>query len=240
MVTKTLDIFDEVADSEDLFDVTDTTEEDSIKKIKSEISSVLDRFDNTERKAEKALLTSELKALIKEEIAKIKPVQNIIERQVEQIIKHEQVPVHLEPKIIQAPPPPPQIIKEVRVEVQTEKKDTTKYVELSKYQDLLIKFGKLEAQLKETRRMAESPIVVGGSGVIGIPPPEPNPDGYVLTVSKGKAAWKVSTGGGGGLTPGTFSISNNTPEYTFDPTASTVDSLYQIVATLIRTLQGEI
>lgn len=51
--------------------------------------------------------------------------------------------------------------------------------------------------------------------------------------------WKPGSGGGG-LPPGTFTISNNTPLYTFDATGSSIDGLYQTVATLIRKLQGEI
>lgn len=228
------DIFDEVADSEDVFDVIDSTEDTSVEKIKAEISSMLERYDRKEQKQEKILLMAELKDLIRFEISKIKPTQNIIERIVE-----KKTPVYLEPKVIQTPPPPPQIIKEVRVEVQTEKKDTTKYVEASKFQDLLVTIGKLETQLKETKRMAESPIVLGGSGVIGIPPPEPKPVGYVLTINdQKKAEWKVATASGGGTSTDVYTVSNVTTDRSYNATSTSVDELANVLGSLIASLQG--
>lgn len=234
------DIFDtlELEDEKPLELVEDDKEE--VDSIKSTLSKIQDELAKKEAKRQdfNKRLTSEIKSFIQEEVSKVQIKQEVVEKIIETRV--EPKPIHIEPRIIQAPPAPPQIIKEVRVEVQKEApKDTRKLVELSAFNDLLVKIAKLEHQLKETRRMAESPIVVGGPGVIGIPPPEGNPEGYVLTVSETKAKWKVATGTGG-ITPGTFSISNNTPTYSFDATDSTVDSLYQIVATLIRVLQGEI
>lgn len=194
-----VDIFDQLAvDESDIFDDV-SQEENSIESIRSEVAKALDQIDSRERKKEKKQITNELKAFIMDEIAKIRPKQNVIERTIQTKVIEPKV-FHVEPKVIEAPPPPPQIIREIRVEV--EKKDTKKYVEESKYLDLLIKISKLENQLKETRRIAESPIVApGGAGVIGIPPPEPNPEGYVLTVNKSKAVWAASTGSGGGTNP---------------------------------------
>lgn len=237
-----MDIFDTITlDDEKPLDLAedDTGEVDSIKSTLSEIQKKLSEKEAKREEFNKRL-TSEIKAFIQAEVAKVQITQEVVEKTIETRIQEK--PIHIQPRIIQAPPAPPappQIIKEIRVEIPVEKKDTTKYAELSSFQDLLVKISKLENQLKETRRMAEAPIVMGGPGVIGIPPPEPKPVGYVLTINdKNKAEWKVSSGGG--LTAGTFTISNNAPNYTFDPTTSTVDALYQVVATLIRKLQGEI
>lgn len=225
-------IFDQLAEED--YGVFDAIEQEtsSIDRIKSELSALLDSFDQKDRKAANGKITDEVKSFIQAEIAKIKPVQSVIEKTIQTVIRPKVF--HVEPKIIEAPP---QIIKEVRVEVQTEKKDTRKYVEESKYLDLLVKVSRLENQLKETRRMAESPIVVGGPGVIGIPPPEPNPDNYVLTVAQGKAKWKPSTGSGGSSSD-VYTTSNVTTKRTLDPTTSTIDDLYNTVASLIVSLQG--
>jgi hypothetical protein len=227
------DIFDQFEEEDlsksDVFDEIDT-EDSAIENVKGQVAALLEKFDAKDRKNENRKLSDEIKFFIQSEISKIKPKQNVIERTIEKKIIE---PRYLEPKLVESPP---QIIKEVRVEV--EKKDKTKYVEESKYLDLLVKISKLETQLKETRRMAESPVVYGGPGVIGIPPPEPNPDNYVLTTDKGKAKWKAASGGG--LAAGTFSVTNNTPSYSFDPTVDSIDNLYQVVATLIRKLQGDI
>ncbi len=230
------DIFDVISpDEEDVF--TEIESEDSaVENIKKQMSDLLEKFDAKDRKNDNRKLSDEIKNFIREEISKIKPKQNVIERQVEQVIKHVQVPVHLEPKIIKEPAPP-QIIKEVRVEV--EKKDKTKYVEESKYLDLLVKVSKLENQLKETRRMAESPIVMpGGSGVIGIPAPEPNPEGYVLTVGANrKAQWKAATGGSGASISG-YTVNNGSTLKTFDVTDTSLDEIARVLGSLLTDLQS--
>jgi len=190
------DIFDVLSpDDEESIDL-DANEKESIDDLKSTLSNIQKQITEKEKKREETnkKLTAEIKNFIQSEVAKVQITQEVVEKTIETRV--EQKPIHIEPRIIQAPPPPPQIIKEVRVEIQKEiPKDTRKLVEMSMFSDLLIKIGKLENQLKETRRMAESPIVLGGSGVIGIPPPEPYPDDYVLTIYRGKAVWKLNAGG---------------------------------------------
>jgi len=237
MVNTAQDIFDKLADEEiDAFDAVEA-EDDAIANIKKQLDEALKKFDATRRTLENNKFKDELKNFIRTEIAKIKPIQNVIEKTVEKKIIE---PRYLEPKVIEAPPPPPQIIKEVRVEV--EKKDPRKYVEESKYLDLLVRFQKLEEQLKETRRMAESPIVVdhGGPGVIGIPPPEPNPEGYVLTVNKGKAKWSAATGGSVSITPSTdvYTVNGKVTDRDFNVGDTTVDELAAVLGSLISSLQG--
>lgn len=222
------DIFDLIAPDEDVFD--DVEQEDSaVENIKKSVAAVLEKFDSRERRNDSRKLSDEIKEFIREEIAKIKPKQNVIERTIEKKIIEPQV-FHVEPKVVESPP---QIIKEVRVEV--EKKDSKKYVEESKYLDLLVKISKLEKQLQETRRMAESPVVYGGAGVIGIPPPEPNPDGHVLTVSKGKAAWAASSGG---ASISGYTVNNGNTLKTFDVTDTTLDEVARVLGSLLTDLQA--
>lgn len=225
------DIFDLIAPDADVFD--DVEQEDSsVENIKSQVTALLEKFDSKDRKNENRKLSDEIKEFIRDEVAKIKPKQNVIEHTIEKRIIEPKV-FHVEPKVIEAPP---QIIKEVRVEVQTEKKDATKYVEESKYLDLLVKVSKLEKQLQETKRMAESPIIVGGPGgpgVIGIPPPEPH-EGKVLTVVNRKASWAASAGG---ASISGYTINNPTTLKTIDLSSFTLDELGQIVGTLIGELQ---
>lgn len=236
------DIFDmiEEQDKEDKPDILDEIEaEDSaVENLKEQVGKLLEQFDAKDRKKERTVLTDDVKAFIQSEIAKIKPRQNVIERILQTKVIEPKV-FHVEPKIIEAPPPPPQIIKELRVEVQVEKKDKTKYVEESKYLDLLTRFSKLERKLEETQRMAESPIFVGGgSGVIGIPPPEPNPAGYVLTVnSDRKAQWKAATGGTGAGLSG-YTVNNQSELKTFDVTDTSLDELARVVGSIITDLQA--
>lgn len=236
------DIFDLVANEPDVFDDAESTEDLAIQSIKEQLDTVLKKFDEQKRKKENLKITQEIKDFIREQVSKIKPVQNVIEKTFETTVVEPKI-VHVQPRIIEAPPappPPPQIIKEVRVEVPVEKKDTRKYVEESKYLDLLVKVSKLENQLKETQRMAESPIVMpGGSGVIGIPAPEPKPAGYVLTVnSNGKAEWKASTGGGGGTSSDIYTPTNVTTDRSFDATNTSLDEISNVLGSLIASLQG--
>lgn len=180
------DIFDVIQPDDDIFQEIEQ-EENSIERIKEELLSTLEKFDAKERKKEKRELTEELKSFIEEKIAKIKPKQNVIEKTVQTRVIE---PRYLEPRVIEAPP---QIIRETRVEVQKEKTKEDPRIDLLQKQ-----IDELTKELKETRRIADQPIFVpGGPGVIGIPPPEPAPEGYVLTVnSNHKAEWKVATGGG--------------------------------------------
>lgn len=225
------DIFDRLTQEQDEDIFGEIEKEDSaVENLKNTMTAVLEKFDSKDRKNENRKLSDEMKEFIREEIAKIKPKQNVIERTIEKKVIQPEV-VHLEPRIVEAPP---QIIKEVRVEV--EKKDHRKYVEESKYLDLLVKVSKLEKQLQETRRMAESPIIVGGPGgpgVIGIPPPEPH-EGKVLTVVNRKASWAASAGG---ASISGYTINNPTTLKTIDLSSFTLDELGQIVGTLIGELQ---
>jgi len=83
-----------------------------------------------------------------------------------------------------------QIVKEIRIE---EKKDKKEYADLAAIDELKIQIESLKKDLQEaTRKIA---FVHGGSGVIGIPAPEGNPEGYVLTIFEGKQRWRATTGG---------------------------------------------
>jgi hypothetical protein len=190
-----LDIWDELAQEQsDPFEGVTSTEDDALEKIKGELAQILDRRDAREIKKSNGATLAQITALVKSEIAKIKPTQNVIERTIEKKIYE---PLHIEPRVIKAPPTPPQIIKEIRVEV--EKKDPTKYAEAETVEKLT---KELEELKKRHQDLLEAlPHMHGGSGVIGIPPPEGNPDNYVLTKVNGVAKWAVATGGSGGGNP---------------------------------------
>jgi hypothetical protein len=232
------DIFDLILPDEpkdpDQFD--DIEQEDtSVERLKKVVGDVLEQFDTKERRKEKRQLTDELKDFIRDEIAKIKPKQNVIERTIQTKVIEPKV-VHVEPRVIEAPPTPPQIIKEVRVEVPA--KDTRDLVEKSHVEALKKKIEDLEKKLAEVREMADRPIFMGGGpGVIGIPAPEPNPVGHVLTVnSDRKAEWKAATGGSGASLAG-FTVNGHNELLTFDETDTSLDELARIVGTMIDQLQ---
>lgn len=225
-----LDIFD-VIQNDDIFDSVEQ-EETTIDRLRSEMLATLEKFDSKERKTENRRLSDEMKDFIRAEIAKIKPTQNVIERVIEkQVVKNIQVPVHVEPKIVEAPP---QIIREVRVEVQVEKKDPTKYAKEDDVEALKERIAGLVKQLAETRRMAESPLVVGGSGVIGIPPPEGN-DGKVLTVVNRKAVWSEPSGS---ASSDAYTPTNVTTDRSFDANDTSLDEIADVLGSLIASLQG--
>lgn len=215
------------------------SDKDEDNELKSKLDLIKRQLDEKERKREdlNRKITLEIKRYIEEQVSKVKMTQEVIERIIEkETVKNIHVPVHVEPKVIQAPP---QVIKETRVEVQVEKKDDKKYVEESKYLDLLVKISKLENQVKEAKRMAESPIIVGnpgGSGVIGIPPPEEKPEGYVLTVNnKRKAEWKESSGS---TSSDAYTPTNVTTRTTFDADDTNLDEIADTLGSLIASLQG--
>jgi HEPN domain-containing protein len=158
---------------------------------------------------------------------KMTPPQTISLAQILSIVKDEVKKIPIPEKVIE---------RETKI---IEKKTDTKYVEESKYLDLLVKISKLESQLKETRRMAESPIVIdhGGPGVIGIPPPEPNPDGYLLTVNKGKAVWATASASGG-VSPDVYTVSNVTTDRSYDATDTSLDEISMVLGSLIQSLQN--
>lgn len=132
------------------------------------------------------------------------------------------------------PKPAMQIIRETRVE--TPKKDDRDLVERSTVNALEKKIAELEAKLKETDRVAKSPMFVpGGSGVIGIPPPEGN-EGKTLKVVNGKAVWITVTGGGGASISG-YTINDGTTLKDL-PADASVDDLRQVLGTLLTELQA--
>ncbi len=172
-----LDLFDELAEPDQM---------DQIDDLKKDISKIVERMQV--RKSKKNIILSALQGLVKAEVAKLAPPK-IIERQIEQVIKHEQIPVYLEPKIVKEKAAPPQIIKETRVEVQVEKKDTNVYAHQKTVDALEKKISDIESALQRTHEVMGS---LGGSGVIGIPAPEGN-NSKVLTVSGNRAIWSAPT-----------------------------------------------
>lgn len=135
---------------------------------------------------------------------------------------------------------PPQIIKETRVEVQ--KPDARLDEVLAALKKATAKIEELEKKLADTDQAARNPIIMpGGAGVIGIPPPEAAPTGYVLTVDANrKASWKVATGGSGGGAPSIsgYTVSNPVTLKTLDVADLSLDELAQVVGTLITELQA--
>jgi hypothetical protein len=103
----------------------------------------------------------------------------------------------------------------------------------------------LKKEHAETKRMAETPMFIpsgpGGSGVIGIPPPEAASAAQVLTVvntSDGKKArWAAATGGAGGSSLSGFTVSNGGSTLTYDAQNTSLDELASVVAQIIDQLQ---
>ena len=131
------------------------------------------------------------------------------------------------------PQPIKETVKEVRVEVQ---KDGRDLVTRAEFDALKKENATLKKELEETDRRARSPIVLpGGSGVIGIPPPEAAAVDDVLTVgSDKKAKWKAG-GGGSGLSG--YTITAFTELKTFDPANTSLDEVARVLASAIEDLQ---
>lgn len=229
-----MDIFDRIAaekqsEPDDIFSEIET-EDNALNQIKTLVSDLSDKIDSRNRKQEKAAAVSQIEAVVKAELAKIKPTQKVIERQVQKEIRHVEVPVRI------PPPPPPQvierpaqIIREVRVEVPAKGDAEEKIKKLEE------RLAELEVELKETRRRADSPIVLpGGPGVIGVPPPEGH-EGKFLKVVNNK--WTYGAGGGGASVSG-FTVSNPGSVTSIDATNISYDDLCSIVAQLINQLQA--
>jgi hypothetical protein len=134
----------------------------------------------------------------------------------------------------------PQIINRIveRVEIKEPPKEKKTFAEESTVQGLKARIEELQKKMKEVENKADNPIVVGGPGVIGIPAPETGSESDVLTVVNRKAKWKAATAGSGGLTAGTYSVSNPTTDRTFDADDTSLDELADIVGTLISDLGG--
>jgi hypothetical protein len=227
MTAQKKDLFDIISPDSDVFDGIEQ-EETAIERLKKEMVSTLEKFDTKERKEQNRRLSEEMKDFIRGEIAKIKPVQNVIEKTVETKVM-QQVPVHLEPKIVSAPP---QIVKEVRVEVPA--KDKRDLVEQADLVSLKKEIETLRKEVAEARRRADSPIVMpGGSGVIGIPPPEPH-EGLFLKVVNRKATWAA---GGGGASISGYTI-NDPTELKDLPADASPDDIRQVLGTLLREMQA--
>lgn len=177
-----------------------------------------DIFDRTELDAKDQLLFDpKLQEIIDE------TVRARVEEEVKKAVAAIKLPEPKEPKA--------QIIKEVRVEVPS--KDTRELVEKSALDAALKKIAELEKEGKETRRIAETPpFMPGGSGVIGIPPPEGN-EGKTLKVSGNKAAW-VSGGSGGGLSG--YTVNNHNELKTFDVNDTSLDEVARILGSIITDL----
>lgn len=212
------DIFDQVEE--------EMKEEAMLSNLERGLSSLLGKYADKERKTQDQKITDDVTNLVKAEIQKIKPTQKVIERTVH-------VPV----------PQPPQKIKEIVREIvvrevaKEEKKDDRKYVEEKTVESLKKEVQLLKAKLDEVNNalMFSS---MGGSGVIGIPPPEGNPDNYVLTISKGKAQWKVATGGSGGSSSDVYTPSNVSTDRSYDATNTSLDEIANVLGSLIASLQG--
>lgn len=119
---------------------------------------------------------------------------------------------------------PAEIVREVTKEVF--KKDEEIYAEIEN----------IRKRIEEINFNLLSTPMPGGPGVIGIPPPEGN-ENKVLTVVNNKANWKA-TSSGGSLTPGAYTLSNDTTLRTLDVSNYTMDDLSNLVSTLIRDLGG--
>lgn len=167
-MVKDADIFDELTYTPDLFDEV------------AAASILPDVFDEVQKEAEskpkeKKKIFKSFSELPKQELTKT-DVISMVKSEIEKIpvIPSEKVVE----KIIEK-----QIIKEV------EKEDDTDYAEASDLEAVNKKLAKLESQLKETTRMAESPIVVpGGSGVIGLPSPV-NAEDKTIIFQNGVIQW---------------------------------------------------
>jgi len=169
------DIFDDIQpDTEDTFDRIDS-EETSVSRLKTMMTKVLNDFNAQDWKRDNEKISEEIKKIIKEEISKIKPTQNVIERTLEkQIIKN--IPVDRAVPVIQ---PIKEIIKEKPIykTVEIIKKDDRKLVEQKELvelkkqtESLFKKIEELKNELIKTKEILPL-LSTGGSGVIGIPSP---------------------------------------------------------------------
>lgn len=186
---------------------------------KDAFDDIEDAFSEVELPPDEKVLNSpELKRLIAAEVAKA--------------VAAIKIPAPREPL--------PQIVKETRVEVPA--KDTRKLVEQSALDAALKKIEKLEKELEETDGRARNPIIIpsglGGSGVIGIPPPEASTVGYVLTVdAEKKAKWKPGTGGGSGAGLSGYTVDSFTELKAFDPANTSLDEIARVLGSVIEDLQ---
>lgn len=122
-----------------------------------------------------------------------------------------------------------QIIKEIAPLIKEEKFD------MKIIDNLKEEIKKLSEIVKEQQKIIQFDMANrGGAGVIGIPPPEGN-ESKVLTVSGNRAQWKAASSGSTGQV---YTTSNVTTKRNLDPTMSTVDDLYNVLASLIVDLRS--
>lgn len=135
--------------------------------------------------------------------------------------------------------PQEKIIEKIIKEVPVDRKVVVKEIDEEKTNEIVKKFEDALNELnKEKERLRDFMSRIGGSGVIGIPKAN-GQDGKVLTVVSGKAHWSTPTSSGsGGLTPGTYSVSNPTTDRTFDADNTSLDEIADVLATLISDLGG--
>lgn len=227
-----MDIFDVIAPDElEPEKPLNLQEEDSdeIASVKATLSNIQNQIREKERKRQdfNRNLTDQIKALIQAEVAKVKISQNVIEKVIEKKIIE---PVHVEPRVIQAPPAPPQIIKEVRVEVPVEKKDTRQLVEKSHLKELVNQIEEIKKAFEEYK--VKATIYVPRTGF----PKMSGQSGKVLSNDGLKPQWITNTGGGGTSISG-YTINDATQLKTL-PSDASLDDIRQVLGTLITELQA--
>lgn len=228
------DIFDEIeeADIGDVFESVDA-EDSSIDNLKSHLNDVLLKFDDKERKKDREAIKKEFAETLKREIAKIKPIQNTIQNVIEKTIETRVVePRYIEPKVIKAPPAPPQVIKEVRVEVQKPDQKQAQEIE-----DLKKKILELAAKLEESSKN-QTPFNGMGFRTGKIIPSLSQQGGKYLTNDGSKLRWATVSAQGGGSSPDAYTVSNLTTVRTFDADSTSIDELADVLGSLIVSLQG--
>lgn len=193
---------------------------------KSIFDELEDVFDDIELDTEdKVIFSPEMAKLIREEISKLpigKIVSKVVARAVTEEIERQNVVKS-------------NLSKEIRESKDEIKKESARVA--AAISELNEKFRKKYDDLKNG--IINQPKYEFG----GYAPPNPvnSSNNTVLTNTNGTwdgIRWIPSSGGG--LAPGTFTVTNNTPAYTFDSTNSSLDEISQILATLVRKLQGEI
>ena len=134
--------------------------------------------------------------------------------------------------------PQEKIIEKIK-EVPVERRVIVREIDKEKTEEIVKKFNDALSELnKEKERLKDFMSRIGGSGVIGLPKAS-GQDGKVLTVVNGKAHWSTPTASGsGGLTSGTYSVSNPTEDRTFDADNTSLDEIADVLATLISDLGG--
>lgn len=224
------DIFDQLEEEEiDAFDSVES-EDDAISNIKAQLNDALKKFDATRRTLENNKFKEELKSFIEKEVAKIKPIQNVIEKTIEkkQVVQNVHVPIAM-------PAPKPEIIKEIKViEKEVLRDDGKKYVEEKTIEELKSEIDEMKKRISSSELQKIWPNMRMGK----IIPSLSNQEGKVLSNTGNKLVWVTAGTGGGGTSSDVYSTSNVTTTRNLDPTTSSIDDLYNVLASLIQSLQG--